>query len=242
MSAVGLEVAIENIAHKTHRKTPQQQHLIDQLFENSHQKELCEGDLTVSTIRTLQQNNVWVLGLTSRTCGQAPRTIECLGNFGLNFTVNAPLVKSRVAHPNPELRTLYDSGIIFTSGNRKGNILLDFFTMLQGEFGYTPLHVVFCDDRHHNCADVVEHLPSIQCYHYQHPSIPTDIHCYDRVLDYSLKSKGFDLERVRSLWVLSQPDAILVAQVLWFIDSDGADVVEDTATELRLCELLTPKG
>jgi len=85
-------------------------------------KILCEGNRTKDTIKALQDEGVWVLGLTARYATSAEDTDDMLSHFGLDLTVNCPL-PSKLSLQDPETQAVYMNGVIYTNAVEKGTVL-----------------------------------------------------------------------------------------------------------------------
>jgi phosphoserine phosphatase len=104
--------------------------------------------LTPDLIRKLQANGVTVMGLTARSQGLVERTRTELAGIGVDLdrtpllgTEHAVLLGGKV---------IYDRGIVFASGGKKGPIL----TAIFAEQGLAPHKVVFVDDKAHHTQTV----------------------------------------------------------------------------------------
>jgi FMN phosphatase YigB (HAD superfamily) len=101
---------------------------------------------TVSLIKQLQDNQHKVIALTARAFDPLKEcTIEHLNKVDIDFTRTCIYPKDIAINA----RTQYSSGIIFTDGDHKGNVLRSFMITV----GYTPKKIIFVDDKQYNhCA------------------------------------------------------------------------------------------
>lgn len=185
--------------------------LFDAFVKLLSQKRLCEANVTKNTIAHLQANGVWVLGLTSRYARNAYATTQCLEHFEIDLRTNA------LVHDVQELGLV--QGVIHCDNAPKGESLVGFLDWIKKKHHFAPSQVVFCDDRWSHCLDVQESLaiPTI-CYHYVHPDITRlDDVDMDR-LSKAVRSKQ-PMTEVRNLWKQSKDEAIVVAQILRFVEA-----------------------
>jgi len=88
----------------------------------------------------LQDQNIPVVGLTSRSIPIVERTIEQLENVGIDFSINSLSehpIKLSVTHAG-----IFCQGIIFSGPNDKGKMLF----LLFEKIGYQPKKIIFVDD------------------------------------------------------------------------------------------------
>lgn len=103
--------------------------LIQSMASNDGQSRMTlpvEGPATLSTLRTLQERGVCVLGLTARHPREAPMVLDMLDSCGIDLSVTSPLEGlsaegQGVAWP---LHASYVGGVLFASDeNAKGDML-----------------------------------------------------------------------------------------------------------------------
>lgn len=99
-------------------------------------------------IKDLQNNNVPVIALTSRTLAIEEVTLKQLDSIGVDFSNNT-LYQGKIKRGITSL-ALYADGIIFCTGNDKGQILFQFLDAI----GYVPQKIVFVDDQLKNVIKV----------------------------------------------------------------------------------------
>jgi hypothetical protein len=110
---------------------------------------------TAFVVRKLQEKNVPVIGLTSRSVALAFRTIDQLDSVGVHLKRSAPhaqdfrLSTEFAAHEDP---AYYIEGILFCSGGHKGDLLLDFLEHAD----YNPSKIIFVNDKEKYLVDVEE--------------------------------------------------------------------------------------
>jgi hypothetical protein len=100
--------------------------LREQLYQRCRlmicRKILCEGARTKETIKELQEQGVWVLGLTARYATSSEDTDDMLSHFGLSLKVNCPL-PTNLSLQDPETQAVYMNGVIYTNAVEKGTVL-----------------------------------------------------------------------------------------------------------------------
>lgn len=185
--------------------------LFDAFVKLLSQKRLCEANVTKDTITHLQANGVWVLGLTSRYARNAFATTECLEHFEIDLRTNA------LVHGVEDLGLV--QGVIHCDNNPKGESLLRFLDYMREKYYFAPSHVVFCDDRWNHCLDVQEAMAiPTTCYHYVHPDIARLDEVDMNRLGKAVRSKQ-PMTEVRNLWKESKDEAIVLAQILRFVEA-----------------------
>lgn len=92
-------------------------------------------------LKTLANNNIHSMSLTTRSMGLVERTKQELTRLGVSFAQNAPCdhdLALGLTHT-----ACYTNGIIFGANNNKGKILLQFLDTI----GYQPKKIIFVDDK-----------------------------------------------------------------------------------------------
>jgi len=100
---------------------------------------------TQKMIRFLQDVGIAVIALTSRSLIIKERTFEQLAHMNIDFSLNT-LYKTQfdlTMYNEAHLAAHYENGIIFSSQNDKGELLVHFFSAID----YHPKKVIFVDDK-----------------------------------------------------------------------------------------------
>ncbi len=110
----------------------------------------------VPFLRTLQNRNIVVMGLTLRQPSIAKSTLDQVASLGFDFAKTAPSKDSfpiSATHPS-----LYLQGILFVSDyNKKSDLFLSFLSLIQKR----PKKVILIDDKRKNVEELEQVLPKI---------------------------------------------------------------------------------
>jgi hypothetical protein len=98
-------------------------------------------ECTARVVHSLQEQEVKMIALTSRSPSVANVSIRQLTSLGINLSMTAPSKAYFSLINVPE--TLYRQGILFTNGNSKRAALSAFLHQLS----WIPRKIVFVDDR-----------------------------------------------------------------------------------------------
>lgn len=114
--------------------------------------------VTAEFISRYQKRGWKVMALTTRGLEMASRTIDQLKSIGIDFAESSPMHQEVVFHDIPGC--IYRSGILFSSGSSKGNLLLRFLQQNKLQ----PKKIFFVDDKEKYLIDVEkicikQHIP-----------------------------------------------------------------------------------
>ncbi len=110
--------------------------------------------VTPFLVRSLQQQNFKVIGLTARSLSLVRRTVHQLNDIGIDLSITS-LAEEEVDFI-VDFPSVYKRGIIFSCNNNKGKALLAFLDYV----GYHPERIVFVDDKIKNINAVKEAVES----------------------------------------------------------------------------------
>lgn len=149
-------------------------------------------------IKQLQEEHQPVMALTTRSVPLVTRTIEQLAGLFIDFSRNA-LYPHAIAFET-KLPSCYKNGIIFSSDNNKGMLLLQFLT----DAGLAFDQIVYVDDKlkHVNAVDTELKRAGISCigirYGYQDEHVAHfDSRVAEKQLNAFFNAIGLDSEKRR---------------------------------------------
>ena len=96
---------------------------------------------TKEVVDHLQNENLFVMSMTSRSSTLAFTTFQQLDSVGISFEKTAPTKVRFQLNRLPDIQ--YEKGVLFTKGHHKGEALKEFLSQLQ----WAPKRIIYINDK-----------------------------------------------------------------------------------------------